>query len=271
MAKAFRIEAGRCTGCQLCVIACKDEHVGNAYPPWTQPQPERGQFWVRVETRERGRQPRVRATHLPLFCQHCENAPCMKVCPEEAIRRRPDGLVWIDPDRCSGCGLCQPACPYEVIYLDEQTRLAQKCTGCAHRVDQGLLPRCVEICPHEVLAFAEAEAEAEADHGWEILRPEFAARPRVRWRGLPHPWICGSVVQVDGEEVVAGAEIIAYDLFTDGTLRAVSDAFGEFWLDGAAAGHKYRLEVRRPGFQPAVRIVTVTGDKDVGDIFLNPA
>ena len=149
--KSFLIDVDKCSGCSLCIIACKDEHVGNSYAPWTAPQPDTGHFWIDVIPVERGKTPRVKMSYLPVLCQHCENAPCIKACPEDAIKRRADGLVWIDPAVCNNCGLCQEACPYDVIYMNEDLGIAQKCTGCAHRVDEGLLPRCAEVCPHDAI------------------------------------------------------------------------------------------------------------------------
>ena len=157
--KKFLIDAEKCTSCQLCVIACKDEHVGADYLPWTKAQPSTGQFWVDVHGMERGRIPRVKVSYLPLLCQHCTNAACVTACPENAIKRRDDGLVWIDQEACTGCGLCQEACPYDVIYMNADLGVAQKCTGCAHRVDAGMLPRCAEVCPHDVILFGEAGDE----------------------------------------------------------------------------------------------------------------
>lgn len=154
--KLFLVDAEKCTGCALCVVACKDEHVGHSYLPWTGPQPDTGHFWVDVRGLERGNIPRVAVSHLPVFCQHCENAACLKACPDNAIFRREDGLVWIDESACSGCGLCVEACPYDAIFMNETRAVAQKCTGCAHRVDEGLEPRCAEICPHEAIVFGEA-------------------------------------------------------------------------------------------------------------------
>jgi tetrathionate reductase subunit B len=266
--KRFWVWADRCTGCQLCVIACRDEHAGNPYPPWTQEQAVDSPAWIRVESHEQGRLPRVRVTHLPIFCQHCEHAPCMQVCPHGAIARRPDGLVWIDAGRCDGCGLCQAACPYDVIVVDRRLGVAQKCTGCAHRVDHGEMPRCVEICPHMALAFGEEDATGDAQERGEILHPEFQARPRVHWHGLPRPWIAGQLVQKDADEVLAGATVTVHDLFTDQVRVAVSDAFGTFWVRDLEEGHRYQVTITMPGFAPVVLIVPVEGAQDLGEVTL---
>ena len=162
-------------------------------------------------------------SYLPLNCQHCENAPCITACPEDAIKRRDDGLVWIDPALCNGCGKCQEACPYDVIYMNGELEVAQKCTGCAHRVDQGLLPRCAEVCPHDAILFAdEADSIFKQKDGakrLEFYHPEFETEPRVHWRGLPKPWIAGIVIDTGTDEVISGAAVTSTDL-VDG--RAVT-------------------------------------------------
>jgi len=266
MGKKFLIDAEKCTSCQLCVIACKDEHVGATHAPWTGAQPMTGHFWIDVKTTERGRIPRVKMQYLPLLCQHCENAACIKVCPQDAIGRRADGLVWIDENSCDGCGLCQPACPYDVIYMNAELGVAQKCTGCAHRVDEGALPRCADVCPHDVILFVE-----ESDlPGGEVHHPEFLAAPRVLWRGLPQPFITGAIVDAASDEVLPGTEITVTDLFADGVFRAVSDEFGEFWIKGLVQGRKYHVDIGKDGYRRQVSIVTLDSDHDLGDVMLAP-
>jgi Fe-S-cluster-containing dehydrogenase component len=274
MGKSFVIDVDRCTGCHLCVIACKDEHVGNEHSPWTRAQPDTGHFWIRVASLERGSMPRVKMTYLPLLCQHCENAPCMKACGEDAIKRRHDGLVWIDPGACTGCGLCKEACPYAVIYMNEELGIAQKCTACAHRVDEASLPRCAEICPHDAIIFGEDGAlldETERGGRLEVYHPEYQASPRVRWKGLPRPWIAGAVVDPDSDEVIARATITAVDLFEDGSVTVMSDEFGDFWLKGLQNGRKYKLKVTKEGYVDFLAVVTTDGDQDLGMVCLNRA
>ena len=271
--KAFLIDADKCTGCKLCIVACKDEHVGNDHMPWTKPQPETGHFWIDVKPLERGSMPRLRMNHLPLNCQHCENAPCIKACPEDAIKRRDDGLVWIDATACTGCGLCQPACPYDVIYMNAELAVAQKCTGCAHRVDEGALPRCAEICPHEAILFGDETDAIFAAGGkpLDVFHPEYQAAPRVFWKGLPTPWIAGTVVDPDADEALSGVAVTAHDLFESGSVTVQSDGFGDFWVRGMARGRKYRVEISKAGYQDQTAIVTTDGDQDLGTVYLKKA
>lgn len=272
-AMAFLIDVDRCTGCSLCIIACKDEHVGNDHFPWTRPQPDTGHFWMAVRALERGRAPRVRMTYLPLMCQHCASAPCIKACPDAAIKTRADGLVWIDPAACTGCGLCREACPYGVIYTNTELGIAQKCTGCAHRVDEGLAPRCADVCPHEAIVFGEQADRRVAGAGGgaapEVYHPEYRAQPRVHWMGLPRPWIAGTVIDGVADEVLSGATIGAVDLFEDRSVTVRSDEFGDFWVRGLARDRKYRLEIGKDGYRTFRAVVTTDGDQDLGDIVLS--
>ena len=104
------------------------------------PQPDTGQFWTRVEERVRGQVPKVRVSYTVRMCQHCGDAPCMAAAPE-AVYRRDDGLVIVDPEKARGLRELVEACPYGAIYYNEGLDLPQKCTGCAHLVDAG------EGCP----------------------------------------------------------------------------------------------------------------------------
>ena len=147
--KSFVIDARLCIGCYNCQIACKDEHCGNDWTPYAKPQPDTGQFWLEVREEERGTIQKVTVAYIPWMCQHCDNAPCMKVCAVAAIYKRDDGLVIIDPKKCNGCMHCVDACPYESIFFNQDLNIAQKCTGCAHLLDRGwpiTEPRCVDYC-----------------------------------------------------------------------------------------------------------------------------
>lgn len=272
--KTFLMDAEKCTGCSLCIIACKDEHVYSSYAPWTKPQAETGHFWMDVKPVERGSVPRVRMNYLPLLCQHCANAPCMKVCEHDAVKRRDDGLVWIDPAICTGCGDCQEACPYDVIYINEELNLAQKCTGCAHLVDAGLQPRCVDICPHGAILFGDAKTllkQAKGDKPHEAYHAEYQTEPLVRWNGLPKPRVAGAVIDVASDEVITDATITARDLIKDTSVTVQSDAFGEFWIRDLATARKYRIEITKKGYQDFHAILTINGDQDLGTVFLQRA
>jgi Fe-S-cluster-containing dehydrogenase component len=113
---------------------------------------------VKVNEYVRGTVPKVKLAYVASLCQHCDNAPCITVCKSGAISKRDDGLVIIDPAKCSGKQLCVDACPYGAIYFNQGLKVAQKCTGCAHLLDRGWPikePRCTDACISGGLMFGE--------------------------------------------------------------------------------------------------------------------
>jgi Fe-S-cluster-containing dehydrogenase component/formate-dependent nitrite reductase membrane component NrfD len=138
----FLIDQSKCIGCHACSTACKSE---NQVPLGV------NRTWVKyVET---GAYPDVRRRFQVTRCNHCANPPCVRICPVSAMYQRDDGIVEFDPSICIGCKSCMQACPYDSIYLDPETNSAAKCTFCAHRIDVGLEPACVVVCPeHAILA-----------------------------------------------------------------------------------------------------------------------
>ena len=195
------------------------------------------------------------------------------MCPEGAIKRRDDGLVWIDPATCNGCGLCQKACPYDVIHLNNDLGIAQKCTGCAHRVDEGLLPRCADVCPHDAIVFADKAGNVFKQEGQakplEIYHPEYQTEPQVYWNGLPKPWIAGIVIDAASDEVISGAAITSIDLFNDRAVTVRSDEFGDFWIKNLGKDRKYSIEIKkREDYGDFLAVVTTNGDQDLGTVRL---
>ena len=138
----FLIDQSKCIGCHACSTACKSE---NQVPLGV------NRTWVKyIET---GAYPDVRRRFQVTRCNHCDNPPCVRICPVTAMYQRADGIVEFDPSICIGCKSCMQACPYDSIYLDPDTKTAAKCTFCAHRIEVGLEPACVVICPeHAILA-----------------------------------------------------------------------------------------------------------------------
>lgn len=268
--KSFAIDVDSCSGCGLCVVACKDEHAGSSYLPWTKSQPAVDHFWMRLESQETGSIPRVSVSHLPIMCQHCTNAPCIKVCSEGAIKRRDDGLVWIDQELCTGCGDCQTACPYGVIYANEEHGVAQKCTGCAHRVDEGLDPRCVDICPHEAISFGDADQVAASDDTLEVFHPEFNTLPLVKWKGLPKRNVSGIVIDPTADEVVPFATVTIDDLNYDEVITTSTDEYGDFDVRTLVPGRSYRISIGKEGFRGARVVLGPTSVENVGEIELLP-
>jgi Fe-S-cluster-containing dehydrogenase component/formate-dependent nitrite reductase membrane component NrfD len=138
----FLIDQSKCIGCHACSTACKSEN-----------QVPLGVYRTWVKYVETGEYPDVRRRFQVTRCNHCANPPCVRICPVTAMYQRDDGIVEFDPSICIGCKSCMQACPYDSIYLDPETNTAAKCHFCAHRLDVGLEPACVVVCPeHAILA-----------------------------------------------------------------------------------------------------------------------
>jgi len=141
--KNLFIDLEYCTGCQVCEVACKQE---NNLPV--------GIKWINVvQVGPRMVGGKLKLDFVPMRCRHCVKAPCIDSCPTDAISKRSDGIVLIDPELCNGCMACFEACPFGVIQLNPETQVAQKCTLCVHRTDAGLEPACVHHCPAQCMYF----------------------------------------------------------------------------------------------------------------------
>lgn len=136
---AMVIIADRCIGCDACYVSCKTE--------WDLPvgkEAYRTKVW-NIEGQDYLGNPTV--NFLPVLCNHCDNPPCVHVCPTGAsFKRQEDGIVLVDPDMCIGCKACMIACPYDARYYDEQRKTVDKCTFCLPRLNDGLEPACVNTC-----------------------------------------------------------------------------------------------------------------------------
>jgi len=272
MAKVFVIDIARCNGCHNCQIVCKDEHVANDWTPIAKPQPEIGQFWLELTERVRGTVPKVKVAYRPNLCMHCDDAPCIKSCKYEgALYKRDDGMVIVDPVKCTGCRLCVDACPYPgVLYFNEDLNIAQKCTGCAHLLDDGWAePRCADACPTNCLKFLdEDDPETQALIARaQVWKPELRdeVHPRVYYLNLPKTFIAGTLYEPVEEEVVIGAT--ATLTAADGaTLTTETDAYGDFWFEGIEAG-VYDLELAYQGKTLSFPgLDTTQEDLNLGDI-----
>lgn len=266
MSKVFVIDIARCTGCDNCQLACKDEHVGNDWAPIAMHQPEVGQFWMKLNQTVCGTIPKVKVHFTPTFCNHCKNAPCMEVCPTGAAWRNEDGFVIFDTEKCNGCKKCMEACPYDVIYFSEELNIAQKCTGCAHLLDNGVaVPRCVEACPTDALMFGEETELAEKLVGATVRKPELGCAPQVYYRNVPGQFIGGTVYDPEEEEIIEGAKC---RLQSGGkTWLAYTDDFGDFWFKDLPEG-RFSLVITAPGYKNVNfdDISTIDNCVSLGDI-----
>jgi tetrathionate reductase subunit B len=263
--KVFVIDIAKCNGCYGCQIACKDEHCGNDWMPYARPQPDTGQFWSKVTEYTRGTIPQVKCSFVPALCMHCEDAPCIKVCPTQAIHQRSDGLVIIDPAKCGGHRQCIDACPYGAIYYNKELNIAQKCTGCAHLLDRGWPikePRCVDACILGAMKFGEEADFQDVIAKAEILHPEYGLKPRVYYLNLPKRFIAGTVYDPATKEVVIGATCT---LSGDGTATATTNDWGDFWFDGLAVG-TFSLKIEAAGKTKTIADINTAKDVSLGDV-----
>ncbi len=179
------IDLRRCVGCQACTVACTIEN-----------QPPLGQFRTTVNQYEVSDNNKLDAPAsffmLPRLCNHCEDAPCIPVCPTGATYQRKDGIVVVDSKHCVGCGYCVQACPYDARFINQETNVADKCTFCAHRLEAGLLPACVETCTGEARVIGDLnDARSEISQllqqnrdDIKVLKPDAGTSPRVFYIGM---------------------------------------------------------------------------------------
>ena len=174
----FAIDLRKCIGCHACSIACKAEHdvpIGV------------NRCWVK--TVEKGTFPDTRRLFLPVLCNQCDNAPCVKICPTNALYKRRDGIVDLNGDSCIGCRSCMNACPYDQLFIDPDTRTAEKCNFCANRVEQELLPSCVIVCPTQCRIFGDLNDPASevsrivARESTTVRKPEKDTLPKIFYVG----------------------------------------------------------------------------------------
>lgn len=178
------VDLARCIGCQACTVSCIQENV----------VPE-GSFRTVVSTYSVKVNDSVQPAGtyvLPRLCNHCDEPPCVPVCPVSATYKRADGIVVVNNERCVGCAYCVQACPYDARFINHETNKADKCTFCAHRVEAGLLPACVETCVGGARIFGDLndangvlrkQLDANKDK-LKVLKPEQGTKPQVYYIGL---------------------------------------------------------------------------------------
>jgi len=185
------IDLNRCTGCNACIVACKQE---NDLPPsWDALPGSMGFSYVRVDVMgPEGEYPDLSLYYLPTLCMHCANPPCAEVCPTEAIYKREDGPVLINEKDCNGCKACLTACPYDVLSMDSEQGIAQKCTLCVHLIDQDHQPACAAACNAGAIIFGNvgdtkteiSRTIKEAGDNCLVLKPEMETGPSIYYLEL---------------------------------------------------------------------------------------
>jgi Fe-S-cluster-containing dehydrogenase component len=267
------IDITKCTGCYNCFLACRDEFAGNDYPGYSVGQPMTGMNWMRLIERERGQYPKVKVAYIPVTCMQCEEAGCIKVGQGGAVYRRQDGIVIIDPEKAKGQKQIVNGCPYRVIEWNEEKQLPQKCTLCAHLLDQGeKVPRCVETCPTGAMVFGDLDdpkseiSQLMADGDTEDLSPVYGMKEKVRYIGLPKKFIAGTVIYGDRDEVAVGIKVTIDG--DGGSWRATTNGFGDFEFEGLVDNAEYILKIEAPGYKAKSVKARTTKDIYLGEIVL---
>ena len=172
------LDQDRCIGCHACTTACKSE---NEVPL--------GVTRTYVKSVETGVFPQARRAFQVTRCNQCTDAPCVAACPTKAMYRREDGIVDFDKEICIGCKACIAACPYDAIFINPEDHCAEKCNLCAHRLDVGLEPACVTVCPTGAILVGDLNdpsskvAEIVSREPVTVRRPEKGTRPGLYYKG----------------------------------------------------------------------------------------
>ena len=164
MRYGFVIDQDRCIGCHACTVACKEEHNVPV-----------GVFRTWVKYIEKGEFPNSSRHFGVMRCNHCDAAPCVEICPTNALFRRSDGIVDFDTSLCIGCKSCMQACPYDALYIDPKSSTAAKCNFCAHRVELELEPACVIVCPTRAIIAGDLD-DSQSEIGRIVATQKVAAR-----------------------------------------------------------------------------------------------
>ena len=269
------IDITQCCGCYNCFLACRDEYCGNDYSPFSAAEPERGQFWMKVIERERGKYPyAVKVAYMPTPCLHCDEANCVKAAKNGEIYRQENGVVIIDPVKSKGQKNLVNSCPYRVIYWNSEKQIPQKCTFCAHLLSAGWKePRCVEACPTGALIFGDLDdpnsqvAKLAASGKTEILHPEYGMKDKVTYIGLPKRFIAGTVIFGNTDECAENVNITISD---EAGIKTVvkTNNFGDFELDGLPVDKPFSVLIKTTGYKPVEFNIITKADVYLGDIIL---
>lgn len=258
MGKVFIVDVSLCSGCHNCQIACKDEHCGHAWLPYAEQQPMTGQFWCRVDQKDRGTVPKVRVSYVPKFGAQDEG---IRDYAPEVLQEREDGLIVLDPAKCQGRK--DIAEKFDGVYWNEDLGICQGCTGCAHLIDDGWdMPHCVDVCATGALRFGD-----ETDFADEIARAEqLTPGSRVYYLNLPKRFVAGEVYEEAADEIIEGMRI---QLLCNGEVVAEteSDDFGDFWFDQMEArDYVVKFCVEAPYAEREMAASAIDEDVNVGSI-----
>jgi Fe-S-cluster-containing dehydrogenase component len=234
------IDVAECTNCNLCTLSAMDEYVGNDFPGYSAAMPRHGHKWINILQKERGQAPLIDVAYVPTMCNHCDDAPCVKVAEAAVIRKRQDGIVLIDPEKAKGNRKIVDSCPYGHIWWNDELQLPQAWTFDAHLIDQGWKQtRGQQACPTgamRAIRIDDGEMERLArEEQLEVMKPEWRTKPRVYYKNLWRYSKCfiGGTVSArtsGGIDCVEGAKV---RLKKDHAIvsETTTDSFGDFRFD----------------------------------------
>ena len=271
------VDVAKCINCNNCVLATKDEHIGNEFPGYAAPQPAHGHEWISIERHTRGSGSMVDVSYVPTMCNHCDDAPCMAKAGDVMTKRK-DGIVLIDPEKAKGRKDLVEACPYGHIWWNDELQLPQIWPFDAHLIDQGWQQtRGQQSCPTGAMRAIKVEDEEMArlarEQALEVMKPELGTRPRVYYRNLWRYSKCfiGGTLAAEMNGVVDCVEGASVRLSKDGRTVAetTSDNYGDFKFDKLDEGSgTYLVEISAKGRSQKSVEATLGASINLGEIRL---
>jgi Fe-S-cluster-containing dehydrogenase component len=272
------VDVERCHNSNNCFLSVADEYVGNEHPGYATEMPLHGHHWINILRKERGQAPMVDLSYVPTMCNHCDDAPCMEAATGDAIVKRPDGIVIIDPEKAKGQKQIVDACPYGAVWWNEEKEVPQAWIFDAHLLDRGWKePRPVQACPTGALRsvlIEDSEMQTKiAEENLEVLHPEHGTKPRVYYKNLnlfTKCFIGGSVIaDVAGVEECVEKAIVLLSKGGTKVAETWSDAYGDFKIDNLEPeSGEYEIEVSHPDYPSQTVKVTLGESTYVGTVKL---
>lgn len=250
------VDVEKCENCNNCFLSTIDEYAGNEFSGYTKPIPLHGFYYFDILKKERGQTPMVDVAYVPTTCMHCDDAPCIAAAENDAIKKRSDGIVVIDPDRSHGQKQLVDACPYGAIWWNEELEIPQNWIFDAHLLDQGWKePRPVQSCPTGALRSLKIEdaemARIRKEEQLEDLRPELSTKPRVHYKNLHlyHECFIGGTVAYshDGTTDCLEGATVKLSHGGEAVAETETDNYGDFKFDRLAEGSgTFIVEISHP-------------------------